>query len=97
MVGAEALVQALLPRSPAREVDGGDGVLAREAGDDMLALAGVPPVVGAAVAVTWFAPASSSSPTALCIATDGRPIARLGVDAVSVEAVARGTTIEPCP
>lgn len=49
-----------------------------------------------AIAVTWFAPISTTPSTPICILQDGRKLAELSPSAI-VKATETGITIGPCP
>jgi hypothetical protein len=54
-------------------------------------------LIAAAVAITWFAPATESTPQrSICLYVHGQIVARLAGSTVSLRALSPGTTIKPC-
>ncbi len=54
-------------------------------------------LVGSGTVMTWFPPRDGSAPTGTCISVDGKVIARLPGDSVTVGELTAGATIAPCP
>jgi hypothetical protein len=49
-----------------------------------------------ATGITWFAPTSTYPPTRVCLFLEGRTVAELSANTLTLHGMAAGTTIGPC-